>query len=342
MIEMNLKAIHSLYPDHPQVKLLDKDTLKGLPLWAKQSIDVHVVRLNAQFRIYLLTPKGNLSFDQLALIHKKVSSEIDSTLLLRADHLPAKFRPLLVRSRIPFVYKDEAIFAPELGLKFNQLKILDVPSRIETRSTEELLSPISLKITAGILTGFIDKEFTLKALYEKFIDQKIKISLGKLSSSLNDLARKEILLTHGAGPRKYYTSNTRELVWAKVQEMETAPFFRSLETNHVPKEKHLYVFSGETALAHYSNLAAPNMEVIAMTAPNFNAAYQKEALLNVLDDLKNQSIVQIWKEDPVLFSSNNIINPIELYFSLAAHPDERIQMSLTEMLSQQGLERRKE
>lgn len=338
MIKKNLKALHYFYPDHLQAYKLDKNDFKNLPIWVKNSIDVHIVELDQTERIYLLTSKNGLKFDQLLLIHKLVSEEIASTLLLKADNLPAKYRPLLVRSRIPFIYNDEAIFAPALGLKFNNLKILDVPSKVEIRPTTESLRPISLKIVSGILTGFIDKEFNLKNLHKKLMDQGFRISMGKLGASLKELSENQLLLVQGSGPQKHYICHSRELTWDTLQKAKFSTFFHSFKTNYLPKEHHLFVYSGETALSTYSNLASPHDQTIAITTQNFKSIYKEQAQHKNLD-LENQNTVQVWKENPALFSIDGVMNPIELYFSLVSHPDERVQKSLTEMLFQQGLTR---
>ncbi len=339
-LEKNTKTLNSLYPIQKQPQLLKTETLKNLPLWVKSAIEIYEVRL-AQMEpltIYLLAPTATLTFDQIILVHKLLSVELNAPLLLIADNLPAKFRSLLVKFRIAFVFKDESIFAPELGVRFGKLKSLNAKPKIETRSQSEALSAASLKIAAGVLTGFIEKDFTLKALHEKIAQQNVKMSLSKLSNSLNELVRKNILIAQGAGPQRRYGTMAPTEIWQKLKSVELAPFHRALETNHIPQEKEIYRLAGESALSEYSNLAAPKAITTAMTAQNFRQAYQSNSAPSSEGETENSYVVQVWKEDPALFAVDSALNPVEVYFSLRNHSDERVQMALGEMLAKYHLE----
>ncbi len=98
----------------------------------------------------------------------------------------------------------------------------------------------------------------------------------------------------------------------------------------------LYVVrAGESALSKYSELANPKTLTIGISSKN----YQQLGFSSSQKEILNTDIyVQVWKSDPKLFSVDGNLNPIELYFSMREHPDERVQSGLQMMLSKLDLE----
>lgn len=342
-LEKNLKALQALYPHaEGELRTLRLGKITGLPIWIKGAVDIYELPfLGAPSApLYLLVPKENMALEHLMRIYKQLHEKLHAHILVIADALPAKHRPLLVKFRIPFIYKDESIFAPELGLKFGNLKKFEPTNELEFKNTTDALTPFALKIIAGLLTDQIPEAFTLKNLYEN-LQENTKLSLSKLSMTLNELSTNGILLTQSAGPKKSYTKNENQKTWDKVLSGKLAPFFREVQTNYIPEDRSKYTIAGETALAHYSNLATPKRATIAITAGEFRSIYQGAAKNTIpYGDWDKPSLVQIWKEDPGLFSFDGAINPIEVFFSMRDNSDERVQMSLDEMLKTYGLLRK--
>lgn len=339
-LKRNIQALQTLCPERiekePRQVQLDR-----LPVWIKSAVRLFELQLpSASEHIYLIYPKKPLAFEQLMRVHNTVSEKLGGIVLWVADHLPPKHRPLLVKFRISFVYKDESIFAPDLGVKFGNLKKLRPNPKLEIEEKKEEITPFALKLLAGLLLNQIPTEFSLKLLFGNFQKKKVKLSLSKLSMAVNELATSGFLLTHGAGPQKFFEKKSPQELWQQALATKFASFFRETQTNYIPKDRQSYCMAGETALAHYSNLAPPKQAIIAMTAGEFRRVYQELKKTIPYGDFGSSNTVQVWKEDPRLFSIDGVLNPIELFFSLRHHPDERIQMSLDEMLKPYGLRRK--
>jgi hypothetical protein len=327
-IERNLRALQALYPgqveDKPQY--LPMEQIKGLPVWMRENIRVLRLPTKEAAPLYLVIPKPQLAFEHLMRIYQLLHEKLGPLVLVIADQMPPKHRPLLVKFRIPFIYKNESVFAPDLGLKFGQLKKFEDQPKLELANKREGLTPFALKIVAGLLTNQIPKEFTQKQLLKKLQGQT-KISASKLSPALTELTENELLLSQGAGPTKSYTQESHQTTWEKMLSQTFTPFFKEVETNYLPKPLTAYVVAGETALARYSNLAHPNQNIIAVTTSEFRQNFKtpnKKALARELNEI---TLVQIWKEDPALFAIKGAQNPIEVFFSLQRNTDERIQLS---------------
>ncbi len=338
VLKRNVKALQILYPEQIRIKPLPVE-LNGLPIWIKGAARLFKIPLDGH-TVHLLYPKEPLPFEQLMRVHEALTKKLKSHVLIIADDLPPKHRPLLVKFRIPFIYKDESIFAPELGIKFGKLKKLEVAPKLEVEEKKQTLTPFGLKILAGILTDQLPREFTLKLLFSTFQKEKVKLSLSKLSMTLNELATNGILRTHGAGPQKSYSCGDKQNLWARLRDAEVSSLYREAQTNYIPKDPQAYIIAGESALSHFSNLAEPKQAVIAMTANNFRRVYQREKDTIPYGDFGSPSTVQIWKSDPKLFAIDGALNPVELYFSMRDNMDERVQMSLDEMLSRYGFKRK--
>ncbi len=341
-IERNLRALHGIYPDEMPAKPipLPIEHLKGLPVWMRENIRILEIPMKGMNAIYLVIPKPRVAFEHLMRIHQLLQEKLGPLVLIIADRMPPKHRPLLVKFRIPFIYKNESVFVPNLGVKIGKLNRFEDQLTPELAPKKEEITPFAFKLLAGILTNQVPQEFTQKHLLEKLQDQT-KISASKLSPALIELTGRELLNAHGAGPTKAYTQENHQSIWEKLLSLTIAPLFKEIEANYLPRPLKEYVIAGEVALAEYSNLARPNRNVIAVTTGEFRQTFQAVNNKNQPLDFQETTLVQVWKEDPTLFAVNGIQNPIEVYFCLQRNTDERIQLSLDEMLEKYGLHRGK-
>lgn len=65
-----------------------------------------------------------------------------------------------------------------------------------------------------------------------------------------------------------------------------------------------------------------------VTAPGFETAVFEEELV----DIKKQCRLEIWKYDPYMFSCDGFADPVSVALSLEKTSDERIQISVEEMI----------
>lgn len=340
VLQLNLKGLRVLYPTAgTEPRRVPEDRITGIPPWITRAVDLYELtfldRPNAP--LFFVLPKAEITFDQLRRVYDQLNRKLHAHLLIVADPLPPKHRPLLVRCRIPFIYKDETVFAPELGLRASNLKTLGREPKIEVK--KDNLTPFALKVLAGIITNQIPSEFTLMLLNDQLRQKGFKIALGKLSTTLNELAGSDLLTTQPAGKTKTYAKKAPSEDLVKFERLKLAPFFREVETNYIPGDRNTYAIAGETALAHYTSLAEPRQYTIAMSSKDFRAVFEHDNATVAYGDFGNPSVVQIWKADPRMFALNGVVNPLELFFSMKDHHDERVQLSLDELLALYGLER---
>ncbi|MFH1356296.1 MAG: hypothetical protein ABII18_04095 [bacterium] len=337
MIDKPLKILKTIYPFVEQPKIEVLGALKNLPMWILGSVKVYVVFLeDNDLNINFVQLSKDLTFGQVTLIYKKLTEQLNGFIIMIADNMPAKYRGLLVRSRISYVFKDQSIYAPDLGLHINNAK-KHFASKPEIKQTEALLTPFALKLIAGIITEHLPKDFTLKGLLRILHQKTVKASVAKLSMTLNLLVQNNLILSKGSGPQKSFIARTNQEMFDVLNELRIAPLYKTYEYSHSPFVTEKSCRAGETALAQYSMLAEPRISVIAVMAKEFRE--QKQLDGQIVDE-ENPCHVQVWKEDPMLFSQNKNLNPVELYLSIKDDPDERVQLSLVEMLK--GISLKKE
>lgn len=98
-IERNLKALQTLYPQaEGEVRPVNLNTVPGLAAWIRGAIVLYELPfLGAPSApLYLVLPNAELEFEQLARIYRELAEKLQSPILVIADPLPPKHRPLLV------------------------------------------------------------------------------------------------------------------------------------------------------------------------------------------------------------------------------------------------------
>jgi hypothetical protein len=343
-LDKNIRALRDLYPRNIEGKVrhAPQDILAGLPVWIKGAAHLYEVFLSGTSEpfLYLALPEQDMAFEHLVRIYQALVAKLKVPVLVVADALPAKHRPLLVKFNVAFIYKDESIYAPELGLKFDRISRFRATQTLDLESKSEALSPFGLKLVAGLLTHQVSQEFTLKSLHERLLREGAAYSMSKISLALSELAASGLVLAGGAGPTRRFAKNAVEATWQKVLTLPMAPFFREVQANYIPKERSVYCIAGESALAHYSNLGEPTTATVAMSTRTFREVYQESKKTIPYGDFGTDKTVQVWKERPQLFSIDGVMNPVEVFLSMRDHPDERVQMALGEMIKPFGLERK--
>ncbi len=312
-------------------------TTGGLPMWANQIAQVVVVTFSLKdHRIALVIPKKQLEFDQLARLQRLVESKLNLPALVVADKINPKYRSLFVRNNVPYIYKDQAIYAPQLGLILNARRQYPIIRGAMPHVENVSIGPFELKILAGFLTQRINLlNFNLLDLAYELKRHDYRCSQGKLSNSINRLLMSGFLTSHGSGPNRKLNFINRSEVWQKLNENTYQGSTRIIPAEFITQDLDLPL-SNESALAKYTNLGYPAKPIYAVT----NKQLQEiQAEGNAFGDFGNPLFYfDVRKEDPRLFSINGALNPIEVFMDMKDNGDERIQIELSKMLREFNLE----
>ncbi|MCC6278767.1 MAG: hypothetical protein IT289_12710, partial [Oligoflexia bacterium] len=151
---------------HP-IEKVHKAKADIFPLWVAESAEVLIANLgNTNLRLALIYPKRQLEFNQLAGLQRLIGAKLNVPTVLVADDINPKYRSLFVKNRIPYIYKDETIFAPELGVVLNSQRTAPlVFKNVNVNLTDSEIGPFELKLIAAYLTSLLHLEnFNLQEL----------------------------------------------------------------------------------------------------------------------------------------------------------------------------------
>ncbi len=301
---------------------------QGLPLWINKSVQIVVFAIHSNQKVALVFLEHELEFDQIVNIQRQVQKRMNAIVVIVADNQTSKYRPLFVREGVAFIFKNETIFAPELGVRFfNSTIVKKVGSEYEIR--EELV-PFEVKLLSGYLTNFLThKMYNLDDILKILINNNYRCSKGKISNTVRSLLKKRIVMSEGCGPNRTMSFKGKAETWQLLEESQIAKSHRLVESNYDLGENK--ILSGETALACYSDLSAPIVKTAALTNKEFQDL--KSAEPANIDRNSPKTYIQIRKESPALFSINGCLNPVELFLDLRKNQDERIQISLDHMIN---------
>ena len=151
---------------------------------------------------------------------------------------------------------------------------------------------------------------------------------------MKELINRNLVLTSGLGPQRKLSFCPKKDIWHYLVNNPIKTGSKVLEIHWSINNKNL-IESGESALSKFSDLSQPSVRTVALTKKHFESIKLKNKTQQSEDEIMH---VEVRKEDPGLFSVNGCLNPIELFFELRTHPDERVQISLSEMLNTYDLE----
>lgn len=305
-----------------------------LPSWIKNLAEIKVARLSSGIKIYFLKTVKTVEFDVLMNLQNQTSKRFDAIVVLVADDLNPKFRPLLVKLGIPYIYQNQTVFIPDLGLKIS--KIDSFEKKINTKM-ELGLGSFEFRLIAGFLTGFLTESlFNLEDLNNILFENNFHCSKSKLSEAVATLVRLEYVSVEGKGPFKKVKFYNRKDVWEKVNYADDVQTKKLFAAYYIDSNRE-YVSAGETALAKMSDLSEPTLKHFALTNKEKNEIELTRRPIGRFGD--PVAYFHVYKEQPELFSIKGNLNPLEIFLDLRSHKDERIQIALSQMLKNFKLER---
>lgn len=302
------------------------------------SVEISSTELSAQlpyfyteyYRFYNLELNGVsylLCEGRDVLIAKQVRthlSELESrlgkqTIFLNIE-LNAHIRRSLVENRVSFIIPKNQIYLPKLGIVFNE-------RYRKTFKAKDHLSPAAQVI---LFRAILNAEYGLVTASE--YSKKIEYSVMSVSRAFNELQDYNLLIRAEQWKERpiEWLLRGKEL-WEKALPLLINPVRRSVwisNNSRVP-----YCLAGISALSKYSMI---NEDAYLTYATISSIAKNNFDLVEVSDgnrttDKVNQ--LQVWRYNPKLISNEDVVDVLSLYLSLRDSPDERIQISLDEMMA---------
>lgn len=249
----------------------------------------------------------------------RIRSITDKQVVLFYKEITNYRKKSLMDQKIPFVVEDGQMYLPFIGLHF---KSAVVKETIEVNS-----------FTPSAQVAFLYFLYNQNLIINSTDFSKI-FGWNKMRTSraLNELFDAKIL-TYNIGGKtgrsKEYRVINKLDYFKKGNEFFDTPIKDIVYVKRAPKDS---CIAGLQALSNFSMLNPPNYLVRAIGADNFNK--ENLDIIDNKDIIKDEDSLelQIWKYDPRLFTSNNVVDKASLYLSLKHETDERVEQALKYML----------
>jgi DNA-binding MarR family transcriptional regulator len=228
-------------------------------------------------------------------------------------------RKRLVDYKVPFIVPENQLYLPGLGIDFREHFIKQKPKPV-------IFGPATQAVIIHALTRLPAEAVTPKQLAENLGYSKMT-----MTRAINEIETAGIadISTKGRERRVCFDQDKRK-IWEKSLPYLKTPVKEIVWLNFVKADWKICE-AGLTALAHLSMMAPPKQPVYAIRDMQWKEIKQKHPEISVYpDEAKGQ--LEIWRYDPLLFSTDGRVDPFSLFLSLKDVDDERIDAALDGMM----------
>jgi len=290
------------------------DAKGSFPLYLIGEYEFFDTMIGAQGCLIIVPKEGLRPTPALKKNIARIQQARNMPVVLELAALSRQRRQTLIAEKIPFVVPGKQLFLPFMGVLLQE-KFDREASQIET------LQPSAQML----LFWFIYQKCA--PLYQSQLPDKFGFSAMTISKAAAQLTGAGLLDVHKDGVQKVLTSQlpAKEL-FDGARPVLFDPVRRRFYIDKSDVQGSFFT-AGETALADKSMLNPPNVDVYgsAKTVKPASATTQ-------LIDGGKQCELEIWRYDPTILSGENCADPLSLAMSLAHIRDERVEMSIDEML----------
>ena len=230
-------------------------------------------------------------------------------------------RKRLVEQKVPFVVPGNQLYLPFLAIDLR-----------EQFKTSESSGRRTLSPAAQVVLLLAIYRQGIEGASAKQLAERLQYSAMTMTRAVNELANFELADLEWNGREK--------CLRFKLAPNELWQVARSYLKNPVKKTTWIspynfeqpVLLAGESALAEYTDIAAPSMQTMALAASDWNVIKKQYHIQEMphaeLDFLE----VQLWHYKPELLSADKCVDKLSLWLSLRHIEDIRVEMALTKMM----------
>lgn len=292
------------------------------PLWLSGLFRFYKGEIGSQPCIFVV-PQSKYRTPEIMKLVEEVSNYDSRPLVLFVPNLSYSQKNKLAELNISFIATEFNAYVPFIGIAIKGASKKVAPS--------SLLSPQAQLIVVNALLGVWEKETS------SHLAKSMNKSLPSVSNYLDELEAILPAIVHKVGRVRSLNSTvmSRRILFDTVLPYLDNPVRRELYVNDAAQDLLALgaVRSGYTALSQYSDLAEPELPVLAMTTRQLRYAETKGSINKTLIDEEAQTCVQVWKYWSPLWDKR-VVDPLSLYCSMKAEmlDDPRVNKALQQLL----------
>ncbi|MCL5228360.1 hypothetical protein [Pseudomonas nunensis] len=315
----------SIFGARPEIKHWAKS--KGLPFYLLDEYAFHTVTLFGREILVLLAHEP---FENAAKIRKHIDilkKTVDHPILYATGALKSFERKRLIESGVEFVVPGNQLFAPQLGLDLREFYRSRPPEK-------SVMSPASQALLiAAIIRGW-DERYVFRGVDLAGLDQYSKMTTSRAMKEFQSFGLIEPAVNEKS-PRWRFVASAKT-IWDKALPALQSPVKRAVFSDWPPLIQRA---AGLSALSKSSLLEEPPIPVIAFTKEEWDLELRRSGRIEVGQFDHALFEVEIWSYSPdhirgetCVSVSSESVDPLSLFLSLRDSADDRVQISLDEMM----------
>ena len=304
-----------------EVKVTECKNTLALPIFMTMR-DIKLVEFcGVSFALINIIKESELTIAAMKKQQKKYEEALQCPIAYEMALNSVSMRNALVKNGVPFVDLPGNIFLPFMGI------VLQDMYRKQLVKADKMM-PATQMVFLELLY-MENEESALKSEVAKKLNLT-KTSITRATAQLEEMgliqqikSGTEISIQRNCSRKEYY-ENAKEYLINPVQKVIT--IMRDEATFEL-------LSAGETALSQVSELNPPRIEECAI--------YKGEEVIDQLEivdaryeDLDACLNVQLWKYNPSYFAREGRVDPVSLACTFKGNEDERIEVSIEELLEE--------
>ena len=302
---------------HITVREVKPEKPISLPRFLTSRYCIKMFRFDKQ-KVFVLEAKVELDKVNMIKNHIHRVQELENIpVVIMTERMTSRQKESFIKAGIPFIVQNKQIYLPFMGI------LLSNRNDTVVEKIEKLLPS-----TQAIL--FYIAEQNMEKVYVSDIVKKLGFSGMTISRGVRQLEQLDIIQTYKDKVQKVIVSKKRgrELL------IESEPYL----INPVKAEGYIsrnlinesFYKAGDVALSHYSMLNPPKISCYAV----MNDIKWRQYLKSELFDEQLEVKVQLWKYDPAILTTTDVVDRLSLALSYKDEKDERVCEAIEEMLEE--------
>lgn len=316
------KYMHTMLGN--EIALKPSNTRQHLPLLLRTQFLLFEAKiLNQDITFAIDGSAKELSPTIISKRLEQIQAKSKNPVVYVREQVTAYNRKRLIEHKVPFIVPGSQMYLPMLGL--------DLREHLEKlRTKPQWLSPSAQAVLIHILLHpALQTVFTLKE-----ISQALGMTTMTSSRSFDELeslglAQKAI---HNK-KRQIIVGSQKEDLWQKALPYLRSPVKKKIFARVETKQSSGLV-AGLSALAHYSNLDDPPHVIIALSLDDWRKLKTLNHIVEQPYVDTDSKEIEIWRYHPTLFGKDGVVDRLSLFLSLKDFEDERVEMSLKQMMEE--------
>lgn len=308
------KEIFEYIQDSTNWKIVPNNITVNVPLYLKAGYELWGAKIEDISVVFASVKDETMDIRVHQNAIKRLNELTSCHTVLVFEKLDSRSSESLIKKHIPFAVKDKQIYMPFALLQ------------IQTQNKKNaLLREVSLTSDADmILIGYLDSQIH-SGMMIKEIAQTINRELRATSQALKVLEALKYVQIEANGRSRYIYFISPMEVYERLKEEAKPPVRYSFFAKGYIGEK---VYSGFTALSHYSTLIEQKIKTVAISRKQLTSE-QLEAL--ECDEDEAEYKIEVWDREPSVFAQKDIVNPLYVLRFFKHDEDERVQEAIEQL-----------